>query len=906
MHGIAPLLACSFFLCACSGPSGSQQHPCVAGEMKHIGVLWQSTEKESLPEGNRKALDWALENVNAYAQQTGICLQAVVRTVENADPESLKAVAKELAADDGNQAVMGLTDSSQAMDVSEIFLKAKKPFVTPLATAAEFVRVIENEPQQTKFVWRTVGSDVMRARAMVEWIASKGWFRVALVAPRKNKILSVAPLQTVQTGGYGDTYAHWLEMFAQAFSIQFTWLQNTNIPSSRQSCAALVNTLGDVDVLVVATASPQDTACIVGAAREVDGSIPVLVTEALDPLLSSPGFLQHHSMAKSALYSITPTAAVASGFAHDYQQRFGQKLPAYAAQTYDALLWIFYGLIQKAATSHSSAKNSSAASGFQETQRVGEVSPLFFFPQSSSSLSGDPLPKTSAISKPPGGCSPLFPKVPLDSTQFKGPHCVGLHPEVTINSEHFKETQSGLAGAMHKNAQRQRRATSTPVHWGKAGIGQAIQAIQTGQPVQFGGAAGPLIFDPDLDMDPTTASYRLNRVDGDSVVSQDVLTVRMADDGDLAVTSLLAREHNAGFAEKTQCPTLPPLVNKNTRVLLLASSYGWRNYRHQSDLLAVRNWLLEHGANEKYMVTIAADDLAKHPQNPDLGSVINRTNGINLHQADGINYRLCGDKTSCSHGVTVADVLRILAGNPVEEKCLREPCAIGHASEQNGGSARSEKYDLFIYLVGHAGETGLYLNQATPCGGLLPAVTTNSKHPERPPHCVGGCAPLLFSPESSSILSGDPSLPKASINSKYSERPQGAKNKEVLHPEDLTDVLQALSARRVFLAVDTCHAGAFGEEVLRRALPNIVVFSATRKEEVSFSEFFDPRLHTPLGNQFTARWLDVLQRTPAAPLPSMLWQVSRGTLGSHAELYNALNFENLACTRLARPSFGIR
>ncbi|MEM7494980.1 MAG: C13 family peptidase [Myxococcota bacterium] len=942
------------FLCACDSSLANEQQPCVAGEVKRIGVLWPGPTGVGSAEGWRKALDWALENVNAYAERTGFCLRTLTRQVDDTDPESLQAVAKDLAEDDVIQAVIGPTTSSQVMDVAGVFLKAEKPFVAPSATAGELARVTENEPQRAKFVWRTVGSDVMRARAAAAWIAAQGWSRVALVAARESKAVSVAPLRSLRTGGYGDTYADWMGIFAGVSSIRLTSLRRADAPFSRRVCRALVRPqaallqersmkkvatrgkplqkrgLHDADVLVVAASSSQDIACVVQAAREVDGGIPVLVTESRDFCLSNPS-LCHSREGGNHLYTIMPTALPDSGFLDSYRQRFGEEPPAYAAQVYDAVLWVFYGIVR------------------ENTSRRDAIN-----------------------------------RVSTNSAGFAGKR-FDLAEHVMTKGAAPPKPRSGLADAMRENARRQRRANSTPVHWGKAGIGRAVQALQTGRSVRLSGAGGALTFDPDLDIDPTTASYRLDRVAGDTAVPLDVLTVRVADDGNLGVTSLFARASNDGFMGKTRCSEPTALVNEDTRVLLLSSSYGWRNYRHQSDLLAVRDWLLAHGADEKHMVTIAADDLAEHSQNPDAGSVINRSNGVNLHQADGINYRLCGDETSCSDGVTVSDVLHILAGGVVRDKCLREPCAVGDVSEQNDGLARSEEYDLFIYLTGHAGAGGLYFNHATaaepgsssplssqvsktrlpfviPTPFVIPAkrafqkvetrlipslrtenvlkwipafagmtgwgdphqdwTKTRKLSPSAKARAKKHTLPLSFLRKQESIKNqyrADSSTfwkaPKAGIHERLreanasmemgSERyfQKTASQAQVLRPEDLADVLRSVSARRVFLAVDTCHAGVFGEEIARRALPNVVVFSATRKNEVSFSEFFDPRLRTPLGNQFTARWLDVLWRTPAVPLPSMAWQVARGTLGSHVELYNALRFSGLGCTRLARPSF---
>ncbi|MEM7403085.1 MAG: C13 family peptidase [Myxococcota bacterium] len=782
-------------LCACSNTPVGESNPCGSGELQQIGVLFAGGANADTVSAWHAAADWAVHNVNAYVQQTGVCLQAVVHKLHHAGDKNMHAVAQQLAADNAVEAVVAAIPSSQLVDIAHVLLAAKKPLVTPTATTAQLAHVIQNEPENAKFVWRSVGSDVMRAHAVLQSITAMGYSRMAVIATRDSKMVPVSRVQTMQIDSYGDTYADWIDLLAAASSMQLTSLQRADVPFSHQSCrtvahnalalapAAWHSQAKQPDVLVVAAATAQQITCIVQAVRELDRQIPILVTESIDA----------QQLTAEAVYSITPAAHDNTAFANAYQQQFARQPPAYAAQIYDAVLWIFYALVQKRL-----AASTRAADSFMSATASAHL--------------------------------PQF----IDASQ-------------TLANSGFM----ALADAMQKNAQQQRqhRADSMVAYWGRAGIGQAVEAMQAGQPLQLGGAAGLLTFDPDLDIDPVAASYQLRRLAGQSTLLQDIVTVRVAKNGDFVVTSqFFDHRQNSAATADVHCGKSMPFINNNTQVLLLSSSYGWHNYRHQSDLLAVRHWLLTHGAGQENIVTIAADDLARHPQNAYMGSVMNRINGVNLYRPNQINYRLCGSSRSCRNAVTTADVLHILAGNAVTRKCLRKPCAIGSdAANQNSNFVQPQKSNLFIYLTGHAGHNGLYLDHAQ---------------------------------------ATEPAAGSALLSSK------------LLRPEDLVQALQQLSFHRLFLAVDTCHAGIFGEAVARHALPNVVVLSATRQQEVSFSEFFDPQLHTPLGNQFTARWLDVLQRTPAVSLPSMLWQVARSTLGSHVQLYNASHFANLGCTRL--------
>lgn len=96
----------------------------------------------------------------------------------------------------------------------------------------------------------------------------------------------------------------------------------------------------------------------------------------------------------------------------------------------------------------------------------------------------------------------------------------------------------------------------------------------------------------------------------------------------------------------------PPL--DENWALLVATSSGWENYRHQVDVLNIYQFIKKHGYDDNHIVMIMEDDLAKNPKNPTPGVLISRTNGPNVYENAVIDY-----KTS---EITVEDLKNILTG----------------------------------------------------------------------------------------------------------------------------------------------------------------------------------------------------------------------------------------------------
>ncbi|MBO5796327.1 MAG: C13 family peptidase, partial [Bacteroides sp.] len=98
---------------------------------------------------------------------------------------------------------------------------------------------------------------------------------------------------------------------------------------------------------------------------------------------------------------------------------------------------------------------------------------------------------------------------------------------------------------------------------------------------------------------------------------------------------------------------------KDNYAVLVAASEGWKNYRHQADVLGVYHYLKGQGYDDDHIILIMADDIAYNERNPLPGVVRREVAGKNLYEDVEIDYNL-GD-------LTLDDLKQILTSEPSEE-----------------------------------------------------------------------------------------------------------------------------------------------------------------------------------------------------------------------------------------------
>jgi ABC-type branched-subunit amino acid transport system substrate-binding protein len=116
--------------------------------------------------------------------------------------------------------------------------------------------------------------------------------------------------------------------------------------------------------------------------------------------------------------------------------------------------------------------------------------------------------------------------------------------------------------------------------------------------------------------------------------------------------------------------------------LLVATSTGWNNYRHQADILAIYQRLKASGYDDDHIILVMEDDLATNEYNPQQGVVQVTLGGSNVREGAVIDYH--------TSDLTADDFLRILSG----QKSDRLPKVIESGPTDN----------VFVYWSGHGTE----------------------------------------------------------------------------------------------------------------------------------------------------------------------------------------------------------
>lgn len=119
--------------------------------------------------------------------------------------------------------------------------------------------------------------------------------------------------------------------------------------------------------------------------------------------------------------------------------------------------------------------------------------------------------------------------------------------------------------------------------------------------------------------------------------------------------------------------------------LLVATSSGWENYRHQADVLNMYQILRQHGYTDDHIVLILEDDISQNKANPEPGIVRSRIGGENVRADAIIDYH-----TSELHPTDLTDIL------------------LGHKSDRLSEVIRADEDDnVLIFWSGHGSPAGL-------------------------------------------------------------------------------------------------------------------------------------------------------------------------------------------------------
>lgn len=213
--------------------------------------------------------------------------------------------------------------------------------------------------------------------------------------------------------------------------------------------------------------------------------------------------------------------------------------------------------------------------------------------------------------------------------------------------------------------------------WMGEDMRNVVIALTKGDSPYVRGASGWLDFDSKVYTNVlSTVYYNYKIYDGHYII----LDYNTADGGNRTDATLAGWNWKATQMQEFgsgSAISYAPLTGH--QALLIATSTGWNNYRHQADVLAMYQLLKEHGYSDDNIILIIADDIAYNQKNCNPGIIRVKHGGENVYANVKIDYKLTD--------LNPEDFCNILAGKAT----AKTPTVISGDEETN----------LFVFWSGH-------------------------------------------------------------------------------------------------------------------------------------------------------------------------------------------------------------
>ncbi|MBE6292107.1 MAG: legumain [Bacteroidales bacterium] len=203
--------------------------------------------------------------------------------------------------------------------------------------------------------------------------------------------------------------------------------------------------------------------------------------------------------------------------------------------------------------------------------------------------------------------------------------------------------------------------------WSTKGMSDFITELTQGKTPDLRGVSGTLDFDKKVYTNILNSIYHHYMVyDGQYII----LDYNASNSSERTSETLAGWNwKNDRMQELEECTstdyTYPALHER--WALLVASSSGWNNYRHQADVYYMYQLLRGYGYEDDHIVLIAEDDIAYNKNNPNQGMVNIHLGGSNVYEDLTIDYHpselvpedvksiLCGEESERLPHVISAD-----------------------------------------------------------------------------------------------------------------------------------------------------------------------------------------------------------------------------------------------------------
>lgn len=194
--------------------------------------------------------------------------------------------------------------------------------------------------------------------------------------------------------------------------------------------------------------------------------------------------------------------------------------------------------------------------------------------------------------------------------------------------------------------------------WTKEGIEDAYRTIVNRQEIpDINGATGRLAFYPDKHTIIQYSTYALQFTADNEFHCYDYIS---RNDGRNTSSIVGAWEWDKIFSQDIDIYQEEIIDSHVTGInpVIIASSRGWNNYRHQADALAIYQLLKSRGFSDDDIILILADDIAYNENNPYPGKVFRMPTEEDSYKGAVIDYKL--------EDLSARDLKDILLGNKSE------------------------------------------------------------------------------------------------------------------------------------------------------------------------------------------------------------------------------------------------
>lgn len=177
-------------------------------------------------------------------------------------------------------------------------------------------------------------------------------------------------------------------------------------------------------------------------------------------------------------------------------------------------------------------------------------------------------------------------------------------------------------------------------NWDRVGLKSSFEEISYGNVPVVSGACGYLLFNPSHTTIIKYSMYALTSIFQNQIIYHDFFSREPYSkrNSSLATVWEWNKKMFEEFDQDQNDIKYPKL--DSLRAVVVATSSGWDNYRHQADALDFYRILKSYGYRDKDIILIMEDDLANNKSNPYPGIVQREYNGPNLYKDVVVDYKL--------------------------------------------------------------------------------------------------------------------------------------------------------------------------------------------------------------------------------------------------------------------------